>query len=115
MNHTKLWLLFSIAAGRSGCESVKVLVGCWSLTKKRNYFTQQTSVLIAGLSSAKKEGDFGIFTACTIKDNLRFSHLIKHWHKNTIYVIVFVLDGFANVLKDERRATMALASFIQTQ
>lgn len=82
------------------------------ITKKKHLFTQQTSVLIAGPSSAKKEGDFGIFTACTIKDNLRFNHLIKHWHKNTIYVIIFVLDVFTNVLKDGRQATMALSSFI---
>lgn len=79
---------------------------------QKKMLMQQASVLIAGPSSAKKEGDFGIFTACTIKDNLRFNHLIKHWNKNTIHVIIFVLDVFANVLKDGQQPKIALSAFI---
>lgn len=55
------------------CVSVGRILEC---SRKRDIVYAANLYLIAGPSSAKKEGDFGIFTACTIKDNLRFNHLI---------------------------------------
>lgn len=64
---------------------------CMRYTRLYGMVWITTCYLIAGLVSAKKQGDFGIFSACIDKNSLRFKHLVYSLTQEHKVIIFFAI------------------------